>query len=1454
MNSIKIKFKTVTLLAFLGLIGSFLFASAQTTQVPDYSESYPNQELLSELPDPDTPPLDPCANPEREPRFVYRERVVHEERQFRAEHTGCGGDIMMRQWQVVGLEIGRCDGGPNEDCNDPEWMDEFVYYYDRYTPNQDGEIFDEVGSWQKAWPSSGQWLTEEEMLEKYGEPIPFPTCQSDCLQAPPGVPGQVGDFGQEDPYYFNNPWLPDLIGGETPLNIEHLREKNILGGSNPLRSVSLPTKLFWWNIPGWHEGWIENGELRSCDNDDPENIACVDSYILRLDNINREDRPAKFHRHEVVNRLIDEAGLEYRDAHQKYEEIIDKNHRAYERYRRSQDDVRGIIDVIRYDRDNIIGCDECGREKEIWLDTNTFNPLEFDPKYDYERSHREWMKDWLVDQFEDATVKEIIEDTYKSYGRPSFFRSGAEHSYSLQAACAPHDYLEEGEGWRGPEATFSFETSDAPELISPIDPNWTSPYDPKEYDPNFDPSRLQTEKYGYEDGYRYPAEIYPGKGGYVVDPGTGELVPPEPEDPEPAEGEDILKGPNVDQNNPGMECSQTNLNQTSIASEDLKDAVGVGGRTNLEVYTNWLMNEGVSPTLAQDIATGGTSMTRIPPVFEDDPTHCWRKILDTAEIVDQVGNYGTTSIYRDRQNNTFVGSRSTTSFHMRNNAIDLQRTGENGPNQQLYCELENLLPESKGRLWWYPKTENRGSFVHIDTRTHTAPGERSQSDDFCNNLAQSSYGLAVLQPTLSKITNDRPAAGGHTDYMPEERGLSSWRTDQLKSIWDQDPNSLILQDQVAFREELEWSQPWYQEDVSDRPRPARKFLMSFGEGIRVTRETVSEYGDPVLEDCHGQLISEFDGNPICTYRERPAGTHETYLQYAAPNHLDREMEFFTLPEDPERDVYSWNIASCRDSAGTDCTNFSQMWRFQLDEREEEQLLPPKNTYPLNKKLNNITTNQATVGFPFGLGWDRRFGARTYVYRLRQKGDSWDEVMDAKVQRGNQIYYSLDDLNNPSYYPFSSSLFDLDTAYEWDVKACWDDGTDHDKEDPNEILEWAEENKDCSRWRSEQFPDAPFQFRTTGRPPQRYSPGIGDDATYPFNLEWENVPGSESYILEFYKNPFLGNEEFAMGAVLPDSEFDFFMQLPLNIKNDWNITTCADQVDNIELYYPQAFDGLDFIYGDKDDLDDRREELKCGEKGIDQWLTPKLSIPETLFPGTNDSSSPEEISIDDSIRTLRWRPVAGAEAYKVTLNSSGASSLIPTIHAFFEKEIITEDTYITYNLEDLGEGSHFWTVRACLSEDCQKPSFCTGEDETCYMSEASERSYIKLYTPSNPFSVKGIVPCGRNENIFTEEYQTVDGSLDSTEDCRPIHLFVMIGLIIEEILVKMIIPYSLVVLLLYTGYLYYVSLGKPETMQRVIKMWKYAFRGYLLILLSWIIVGVFLTLIGYQFGAWWQITI
>jgi hypothetical protein len=72
-----------------------------------------------------------------------------------------------------------------------------------------------------------------------------------------------------------------------------------------------------------------------------------------------------------------------------------------------------------------------------------------------------------------------------------------------------------------------------------------------------------------------------------------------------------------------------------------------------------------------------------------------------------------------------------------------------------------------------------------------------------------------------------------------------------------------------------------------------------------------------------------------------------------------------------------------------------------------------------------------------------------------------------------------------------------------------------------------------------------------------------------------------------------------------------------------------------------------------------------------------------------------------------------------------------------------------------------------------------------------------------------------------------------------------------------VPLSLVLLLLATGVIYYLSRALPEITIDIRSLWKAAGKGYLLIFLAWLITNLILMILGYQFGIfghWFEIRI
>jgi len=180
----------------------------------------------------------------------------------------------------------------------------------------------------------------------------------------------------------------------------------------------------------------------------------------------------------------------------------------------------------------------------------------------------------------------------------------------------------------------------------------------------------------------------------------------------------VEEEPEEDEDNPGMECRTSNLSKGAIATPEMKSSLGVGGRTNVDVYRNWLITQGINPSFASEIANAGGTAT-IPPVFEGDPTHCWGMMVPTAKVVQRIAidqngwDIRVTSGYRDHDYNSSIGGADA-SYHMRNMALDIT-TSDTDVSDLYYSLLRNRNNGGwTGGISLYPD-EN---FVHIDTRSY----------------------------------------------------------------------------------------------------------------------------------------------------------------------------------------------------------------------------------------------------------------------------------------------------------------------------------------------------------------------------------------------------------------------------------------------------------------------------------------------------------------------------------------------------------------------------------------------------------------------------------------------------------------------------------------------------------------------------------------------------------------
>jgi hypothetical protein len=345
--------------------------------------------------------------------------------------------------------------------------------------------------------------------------------------------------------------------------------------------------------------------------------------------------------------------------------------------------------------------------------------------------------------------------------------------------------------------------------------------------------------------------------------------------------------------------------------------------------------------------------------------------------------------------------------------------------------------------------------------------------------------------------------------------------------------------------------------------------------------------------------------------------------------------------------------------------------------------------------------------------------------------------------------------------------------------------------------WDYEAKDCENWPTEWW-----YFKTTGRPPRPETmKPVGENIPIPVNFEWENVPGAKSYRIKVWGE--------GLNLEKPTSEAKFSLDYP-DLKQEktysWQVKTCAKENGEI-----------------------------CGDwSETKSFTTFRLSPPSNPSPNNNQEIFTYQMPIGFS-----WGTVSGARYYKYIINyvqkSPEEVGDCPTGRVM-EKIVATNSDLISLNC--LGE--YQWQVQACLDRDCQ---------------EAGNWSVLWNFRVKQevPQQRRGLVPCGRT-------YDDPSTPWNEREPCQIKHLFLLLRNILDFLFfrVGMIV---LVLLALITGIIYYFSVYSPEilgewaTVLNVRSIWKYAGIGYAIIFFAWLIINLFLALVGYKFqifGRWWEI--
>ena len=484
--------------------------------------------------------------------------------------------------------------------------------------------------------------------------------------------------------------------------------------------------------------------------------------------------------------------------------------------------------------------------------------------------------------------------------------------------------------------------------------------------------------------------------------------------------------------------------------------------------------------------------------------------------------------------------------------------------------------------------------------------------------------------------------------------------------------------------------------------------------------------------CHPRLSNQGRCNPeILTPSSEDA--------LLPPEFQDEYHLFFT-----KSTTYAWKVSACRDIYATECTDFSQLWRFSS---ENFTLPKPELIFPPNDQ-------KTPIGIPVFLQWKSPY-ANSFIYDI------------SGIIRG-----TTSEANITLDFPKIS----LDTLYNWKIKPCWD-----------------YEAKKCENFWSEIF-----YFKTTGAPPNLISPiSDADNVPIPTTLKWEKVEGAKSYRVKIVG---VTSDD---GIISEKTEYIFgYPELKQKTTYSWQVKTCADRDGKI-----------------------------CGK----EWSNPESFTTFKLLSPSNPSlKDGEEIFTYQMPTNISWNPVPYAKAYKFTLSylskSPEETNECPT--GKVEEKIVSNPSVFIY-LNCLGK--YEWRVFACLDEHCQ---------------ETGESSPTWHFTLSQPKEIKkgGLLPCG----MIADNPKT---PWNERDPCEIKHIFIMVKTILDLLLGNL-TPLILVLLLIITGVIFYFFSFESTVIGLIKSIWKAVGIGVGIILLSWTIITIFMSILGYKigvYGPWWQIT-
>lgn len=232
-----------------------------------------------------------------------------------------------------------------------------------------------------------------------------------------------------------------------------------------------------------------------------------------------------------------------------------------------------------------------------------------------------------------------------------------------------------------------------------------------------------------------------------------------------------------------------------------------------------------------------------------------------------------------------------------------------------------------------------------------------------------------------------------------------------------------------------------------------------------------------------------------------------------------------------------------------------------------------------------------------------------------------------------------------------------------------------------------------------------------------------------------------------------------------------------------------------------------------------DNSECGVPAESSFKIVELEAPQIMSPEIGNVIRSKEARFVD----FEWSDVLGVNTYYLEVFCTPEEGTSRTI-----LEEVVEKTKRRLNLSCVGNYS--WKVYSCADSECNN------------VSEPTLGSFQYIEDTGS----SGFIPCGLN-------YNNPDTEWDESESCEIKHIFILFKNILDFLLWQ-ITPFLLIMLLTYSGIMFYVAVGSAKTVTKIKSMWIAVGSGLLIIISAWFIVELIMVLMGYSFSVpWWRIS-